>query len=156
MNSAEQEKVILVNEQDEWMGLADKMQAHKDGLLHRAFSVFVFNSNNELLIQQRADHKYHSPGLWSNTCCSHPRKGESTYAAAHRRLKEELGFDCDIEKAFAFRYKADVGNGLIENEYDHIYTGYTDKVPNINPDEVKDYEFVPVNTLLQRVEEDPQ
>lgn len=156
MDSAMSEKVILVNEQDEWVGLADKMQAHKDGLLHRAFSVFVFNSKNELLIQQRADHKYHSPGLWSNTCCSHPRKGESTFSAAHRRMKEELGFDCDIEKAFVFRYKSDVGGGLIENEYDHIYTGYSDKIPQINPEEVQDFRFIPISELLVRVEKEPE
>lgn len=155
MNSAEQEQVILVNEQDEWMGLAGKMQAHKEGLLHRAFSVFVFNSRNELLIQQRAGHKYHSPGLWSNTCCSHPRKGESTFAAAHRRMQEEMGFDCDIDKAFVFRYKADVGGGLIENEYDHIYTGYTHDMPNINTDEVQDFKFISVARLMDWIEKEP-
>ncbi len=155
MNSVAEEKVILVNEQDEWMGLAGKMQAHKEGLLHRAFSVFVFNSDNELLIQQRAGHKYHSPGLWSNTCCSHPRKGESTFAAAHRRMKEELGFDCAIEKAFEFRYNSEVGNGLIENEYDHIYIGYTDKIPQINPEEVQDYRFISIDKLADRLETEP-
>ena len=113
--------VIVVNEKDEWLGSMEKLLAHKEGVLHRAFSVFVVNDKNELLLQQRAEGKYHSGGLWSNTCCSHPAPGESTTAAAHRRLQEEMGFDCDIEKIFELRYKSDVGNGLIENEYDHIY-----------------------------------
>lgn len=155
MNSGEMEKVILVNEQDEWVGLADKMEAHQNGLLHRAFSVFVLNSKDELLIQKRADNKYHSARLWSNTCCSHPRKGESTFAAAHRRLQEELGFDCDIEKAFTFRYKSDVGNGLIENEYDHIYIGYFDDEPKLNTEEAQDSRFISIHELEEWIKAEP-
>lgn len=151
-----QEQVIVVNEQDEWLGLADKLRAHKEGLLHRAFSVFVLNSNNEVLIQKRADGKYHSAGLWSNACCSHPRQGESTMAAAHRRLQEELGFDCKIEEVFTFRYKADVGDGLIENEYDHIYIGYYDGDTALNTEEVSAVQYVAMDKLLQWIETEPQ
>ncbi len=151
-----QNDVILVNERDEWLGLEEKMEAHKKGLLHRAFSVFVLNSNNEVLLQQRAAHKYHSGGLWSNTCCSHPRAGESTIHAAHRRLQEEMGFDCDIEKIFTFRYRAEVGNMLIENEYDHIYMGHFDGEPQLNNEEVAAYKFVPPDELAEWVEREPE
>ncbi|HEY9177327.1 MAG TPA: isopentenyl-diphosphate Delta-isomerase [Flavipsychrobacter sp.] len=150
------DEVILVNERDEWLGLEEKMEAHKKGLLHRAFSVFVLNSNNEVLLQKRAQHKYHSGGLWSNTCCSHPRAGESTMYAAHRRLQEEMGFDCEIERVFSFRYRAEVDNMLIENEYDHIYVGYFDGTPKLNSDEVAEYKFVPVDELAARVERNPE
>lgn len=113
------EKVILVNEQDEVLGVMEKMEAHEKALLHRAFSVFIFNDKHELLLQQRAFSKYHSGGLWTNTCCSHPRPGESTEAAAIRRLKEEMGFTANLEKAFSFTYKAHFENGLTEHEFDH-------------------------------------
>lgn len=150
-----EEKVIRVNEQDEYLGLADKMQAHIEGILHRAFSVFIMNDNGEMLLQQRALSKYHSPGLWSNACCSHPRFGESTTAAAHRRMVEEMGFDCEMEKIFTFRYKAEVGQGLIENEYDHIYIGnYNGKVL---PDEkeVACYKFIAIDDLQEWMDKEP-
>lgn len=150
-----QENVIIVNERDEWLGIANKMAAHKEGLLHRAFSVFVLNSKNELLIQKRADGKYHSAGLWSNACCSHPRQGESTMAAAHRRLQEELGFDCTVEEVFTFRYKADVGDGLIENEYDHVYVGYYDGEPVPNNEEVSAVQYISIDKLLLWIEIEP-
>ncbi len=147
--------VILVNEQDEWLGTMEKLEAHQKGLLHRAFSVFVINDKNEMLLQQRADGKYHSGGLWSNTCCSHPAPGESTKAAAHRRLQEEMGFDCDIDAIFTLRYKSDVGNSLIENEYDHIFIGrYSDTVEH-NPEEVKDHKFVSITELEQWIKNEP-
>lgn len=156
MKTNTRDKVIVVNESDEWTGTADKLQAHKEGLLHRAFSVFVLNTNNEMLIQKRADGKYHSAGLWSNACCSHPMPGESTVSAAHRRLQEELGFDCEIEELFTYRYKTDVGNGLIENEYDHIYIGQYDGVPQLNKDEVGDYAYVNLDDLADQLRSDPQ
>lgn len=151
-----EEKVICVNEKDEYLGLANKMQAHVEGLLHRAFSVFIMNDSGEMLLQQRADSKYHSPSLWSNACCSHPRFGESTTAAAHRRLQEEMGFDCDIEQIFTFRYKADVGGGLIENEYDHIYIGNYNGVVEPNSDEVLSYKYVALDDLQEWLAREPE
>lgn len=128
------DEVILVDEQDVEMGTMEKMEAHQKALLHRAFSVFIFNSNGEMLLQQRASHKYHSPLLWSNTCCSHPRPGETVEAAATRRLQEELGFTCTVKKAFSFVYKTAFDNGLTEHEFDHVFIGiYNDAIiPNAN------------------------
>ncbi|MEZ5018430.1 MAG: isopentenyl-diphosphate Delta-isomerase [Flavipsychrobacter sp.] len=151
-----EEKVICVNEQDEYLGLANKMQAHIDGTLHRAFSVFIMNDSGEMLLQQRAKNKYHSPGLWSNACCSHPRFGESTTAAAHRRMREEMGFDCSIEKIFTFRYKAEVGQGLIENEYDHIYIGNYSGEIIPNKEEVASYKYVAIDDLYEWMKKEPQ
>lgn len=152
----QQEQVILVNEKDEWLGTMEKMQAHEKGALHRAFSVFIVNNNNELLLQQRALGKYHSGGLWSNTCCSHPAPGESTLTAAHRRLKEEMGFDCNLEEIFSLRYQSEVGNELIENEYDHIYIGcYTGEIA-INTNEAKDYAYVSVDKIKEMMHESPE
>ena len=148
--------VILVNEQDEWIGTMDKMEAHRSGALHRAFSVFVVNSKNELLLQQRAIEKYHSAGLWSNTCCSHPMPGESTIAAAHRRLQEEMGFDCKLQASFTLRYQAEVGNDLIENEYDHIYIGHYDGDVHINKEEVHESRFVDLDTIQQWMTTEPK
>lgn len=148
--------VILVNENDEWIGTMDKMEAHQQGALHRAFSVFIVNSKNELLLQQRAIEKYHSAGLWSNTCCSHPMPGESTIAAAHRRLQEEMGFDCKLKPAFTLRYQSEVGNNLIENEYDHIYIGHYDGAVHINKEEVHESRFVPLDTIQQWMTDEPK
>lgn len=148
--------VILVNEQDEWLGTMEKLEAHQKGLLHRAFSVFVVNDKNEMLLQQRADGKYHSGGLWSNTCCSHPAPGESTMAAAHRRLQEEMGFDCEIEPIFTLRYKSDVGNGLIENEYDHIYVGRFNGSVHINAEEAKSYQYIEISKLEEWLKNEPE
>ncbi len=153
--AVQKDRVILVNEKDEWQGTMEKMQAHKEGVLHRAFSVFVLNEKNEMLLQRRAMHKYHSPGLWSNTCCSHPMPGESTLAAAHRRLQEEMGFDCDLVAAFEFRYSSPVGNGLIENEYDHIYIGaYNDEI-TINAEEASEYEYMPLHVVEEKIKQQP-
>lgn len=152
----QQEQVILVNEKDEWLGTMGKLQAHKNGALHRAFSVFIINNNNEVLLQQRALSKYHSGGLWSNACCSHPAPGESTLAAAHRRLQEEMGFDCDLENIFSLRYTSDVGNNLIENEYDHIYIGYYSGDVNIDTNEAKDYAYVSVDKIKEMMQESPE
>lgn len=140
-------QVILVNHKDEWIGTMEKMQAHKEGYLHRALSVIIMNDNNEMLIQQRAEGKYHSGSLWSNACCSHPMPGESTIGAAHRRLKEELGFDCDLDALFTMQYKTEVDNSLTEHEYDHIFIGNYNGPVNINPEEVKDYKYISLTEL---------
>jgi isopentenyl-diphosphate Delta-isomerase len=131
------QQVILVNELDEQTGVMEKMEAHEKALLHRAFSVFIFNKEGLILLQQRAVTKYHSPGLWTNACCSHPNPGEETLAAAERRLNEELGFVTPIKKAFHFTYKAVFDNGLTEHEFDHVFVGAYDGNMNLNADEVK-------------------
>ena len=135
------EYVILVNENDEVVGTMEKMEAHQRGLLHRAFSIFIFNKKGEMMLQQRSLDKYHSPGLWTNACCSHPRPGESTMDAAKRRLVEELGFSTELKKVFDFTYKSAFENGLTEHEFDHVYVGTfeSDIQPNIN--EVMDLKF---------------
>ena len=135
------ERVTLVDSRDAVVGSADKYDAHVSGLLHRAFSVFVYDDAGRLLLQRRQRAKYHSGGLWSNTCCSHPRPGESTAAAAHRRLVEEMGFDCPLETAFTFVYRADVGGGLIEHEYDHVFVGRWRGEPVPDPTEVEEWRW---------------
>lgn len=149
------ESCILVDESDIQIGTEEKIKTHEKGLLHRAFSVFVFNAAGELLLQQRSFTKYHSGGLWTNTCCSHPRPGEETLAAAHRRLKEEMGFDCPLEEVFTFRYTAPFGNGLTENEYDHVLFGDWDGEFQSNPDEVAATRWVNPNTLKEELAQDP-
>jgi isopentenyl-diphosphate Delta-isomerase len=144
-----EEKVVLVSHNDEQIGLMEKMKAHENAILHRAFSVFVFNGKKELMLQQRALHKYHSPGLWTNTCCSHPRHLEEPELAGHRRMMEEMGFDCDLKKAFNFIYKADVGQGLTEYEFDHVFVGYSDKQARINPDEVADWKYMKLDDIAE-------
>lgn len=144
-----EEQVILVDENDQQIGLMPKMEAHEKALLHRAFSVFVFNSENELMMQQRAAHKYHSPGLWTNTCCSHQREGESNLEAGKRRLQEEMGFETDLEEVMSFIYKAPFDNGLTEHEFDHIMIGYYNEIPNINPDEVADWKWMSLKTIKE-------
>ena len=137
-----EEEVILVNEQDEKIGLMPKMEAHEKALLHRAFSVFVFNKDNQLMLQQRALDKYHSPGLWTNTCCSHQRDGESNIDAGTRRLQEEMGFVTELEETTSFKYKAPFDNGLTEHEYDHVLVGNYNEDPQLNPDEVADWKWM--------------
>ncbi|HLZ89421.1 MAG TPA: isopentenyl-diphosphate Delta-isomerase [Puia sp.] len=138
----EREEVILVNQEDTPLGTMEKMEAHRKALLHRAFSVFIFNSRGEMLLQRRAPGKYHSPGLWTNACCSHPRPGEETRAAACRRLREELGFTTELEKLFDFTYRSEFDNGLTEFEFDHVFVGHYDK-EDIRPNaaEVSDYGY---------------
>lgn len=140
-------EVIVVDEKDQVLGYMEKMEAHKKGVLHRAISVFIINSNNEWLLQQRAAHKYHSGLLWSNTSCTHPTKGESTLEAAHRRLYEEVGLKASLLKVCDFKYRADLDNDLVENELDHIYVGYSDDIPVINQDEVSSYRYVSEEAL---------
>ncbi|HWY10200.1 MAG TPA: isopentenyl-diphosphate Delta-isomerase [Bacteroidia bacterium] len=135
------EEVILVNEADEPIGTMNKMEAHEKGLLHRAISVFIFNSKNQMLLQQRALNKYHSGGLWTNSCCSHPRPGETTLNAAKRRLKEEMGIETDLTFKTAFTYKTKFDNGLTEHEVDHVFTGYFNEDPKLNPNEANNFKW---------------
>lgn len=151
-----EEKVILVSETDDQLGLMGKMEAHKKGILHRAFSVFVFNNIGELLLQQRALDKYHSPGLWTNTCCSHQRDGESSLGAGKRRLKEEMGFQCDLEEVFWFIYSAAFDNGLTEHELDHVMVGYYDNDPVINLQEVASFKWMSLDKVKQDIAEHPK
>ena len=146
MNSTE-EHVILVDENDEIIGVMEKLEAHKKGRLHRAFSVFVFNKNQELILQKRALTKYHSGGLWTNTSCSHQRFGESTLDAGHRRLQEEMGFDCELSVSFSFIYKTDFLNGLCEHELDYVLIGHYDGEIDFNPEEVCDYKYMTLNDI---------
>lgn len=149
------EYVILVNKNDMPLGTMEKMEAHEKGVLHRAFSVFVFNTQGQLMLQQRALEKYHSPGLWTNTVCSHPRVGEEVLDAAHRRIQEEMGFDCEIKALFSFVYKSDVGQGLREHEFDHVLIGVTNQQPVLNPDEVADWKYVDFDFVLKDLVENP-
>ena len=146
------ENVILVDVNDNPIGVAEKLEAHQKGNLHRAFSIFIFNNQNQLLIHQRNPKKYHSGGLWTNTCCGHPRPEETTIEAAKRRLNEEMGFVCDIQKEFDFAYKVVFENGLIENEFDHVFTGVYNGIPNPNPIEVSDYKWINWSDLLKDVQ----
>ena len=150
-----EEKVILVNENDEQIGLMEKIEAHEKALLHRAFSVFVFNDKNELMIQQRALSKYHSPGLWTNTCCSHQREGESNIDAGKRRLHEEMGFSTDLNDTISFIYKAPFDNGLTEHEFDHILVGNFEGQPDLNPDEVAAWKWVSLEDLEEDMKKNP-
>jgi isopentenyl-diphosphate delta-isomerase len=151
-----EEQVILVNEKDEPIGLMGKMEAHEKGLLHRAFSVFVFNSKQEVLLQQRAACKYHSPNLWTNTCCSHPRVGETNQQAGERRLQEEMGLQVPLQEVFSFIYKAPFDNGLTEHEYDHVLVGYSDAQPQINPEEVASWKWLSLEAIKEDILQAPE
>ena len=149
------ELLIRVDTLDRALGTVEKLAAHRDGVLHRAFSVFVFDDDQRLLLQRRARGKYHSGGLWSNTCCSHPRAGESVLDAAHRRLPEEMGFDCPLKAVFGFTYRAALDHGLVEHEYDHVLVGRyrDDPVPNL--EEVGEWKWLPVTEVTARLAERP-
>jgi isopentenyl-diphosphate Delta-isomerase len=149
------EQVILVDAEDREQGVLEKSRAHREGRLHRAFSVFVFGSNGTMLLQRRALDKYHSGGLWTNTCCSHPRPGESTAAAAHRRLQEEMGFDCALEETHTFVYRAALDHGMHEHELDHVLVGRSDAIPRPMPDEVMDWGYFAVQWIWKRLGERP-
>lgn len=151
----EEEQVILVNEKDEQIGLMPKLEAHQKALLHRAFSVFIFNGANELMLQQRAMHKYHSPGLWTNTCCSHQRDGESSLEAGKRRLQEEMGFTTPLRETTSFIYKAPFDNGLTEHEYDHILVGEYNDAPIINKDEVAAWKWMSLEDIKEDIIQNP-
>ncbi|RIV47376.1 isopentenyl-diphosphate Delta-isomerase [Flagellimonas pelagia] len=152
----EEEYVILVNESDEPIGLMPKMEAHQKALLHRAFSVFVMNDKGETLLQQRAKEKYHSPLLWTNTCCSHQRDGENNIEAGKRRLMEEMGFSTELKELFSFIYKAPFDNGLTEHEYDHVMMGSFLGEPNINPNEVADWKWMHPEDIKRDIEDNPE
>src|SRR5690554_168226 len=153
---ANYEEVILVNEKDEPIGLMEKIEAHEKALLHRAFSVFILNDKNELMLQQRAAHKYHSPLLWANTCCSHQREGESNIQAGTRRLQEEMGFSVALKELFWFIYKAPFDNGLTEHELDHVMIGYTNQDPIIDPEEVAAWKWMDIDAVREDIEQNPK
>lgn len=150
-----EEQVILVDEQDRAIGTMGKLAAHREGLLHRAISVFIFDDQGRLLLQQRAAHKYHTANLWTNTCCSHPMPGENALDAAHRRLREEMGMEADLSFAFAFQYRAAFDNGLTEHEVDHVFIGHSSHSPIPNPAEVADYRWLHQSDIEQRIHVKP-
>ena len=150
-----EEQVILVDEQDNPIGLMPKLEAHQKALLHRAFSVFILNSKGELMLQQRAKHKYHSPGLWTNTCCSHQRDGETNTQAGKRRLQEEMGFSTQLKEVTSFIYKAPFVNGLTEHEFDHVLLGHYEDDPVINPDEVSSWKWMPIEEVKNDIGQNP-
>jgi len=151
-----EEQVILVDKTDKQIGLMPKLEAHQKAVLHRAFSVFIFNDKNELMLQQRAHDKYHSPGLWTNTCCSHQRNGESNIEAGKRRLYEEMGFVTDLKETISFIYKAPFDNGLTEHEFDHVMIGYYNDEPNINKDEVANWKWMALEDVKNDLNEHPE
>lgn len=146
------ESVILVDENDQMVGTMEKLRAHFTGSLHRAFSIFIFNTNGDLLLQQRAIHKYHSGGKWTNTCCSHPRLGEDTKQAAHRRLNEEMRMECVLNYAFSFIYRSDIQDGIIEHEYDHVFVGVTNSEPIPSAEEVAAFKYMSMQELATELE----
>jgi isopentenyl-diphosphate delta-isomerase len=150
------EYVVLVDNNDNAIGTMEKQQAHVEGVLHRAFSIFIFNSENKLLLQKRASSKYHCGGLWTNTCCSHPRENEIILDAANRRLQEEMGMQCELKPLFNFVYKAEFENGLIEHEYDHVFGGQSNQIPELNTEEVEDYRYIDLEELQAEIKVSPQ
>jgi isopentenyl-diphosphate delta-isomerase len=150
------DQVILVDEKDRFIGVAQKMEAHQKGLLHRAFSIFIFNTKGEMLLQQRALDKYHSGGLWTNACCSHPNPGEEIPAAVKRRLKEEIGIETPVEKIFDLIYKAELDNGLTENEFDHVFAGEYDDEVEINRNEVMDFCYKDIQDIRDSLQMNPE
>lgn len=149
------EIIICVDKNDNEVGHIEKMNAHIKGLLHRALSIFIFNEKNELLLQKRYSGKYHSPGLWTNTCCTHPNKDESTDDAAIRRLQEEMGFSCDLKEVFSFMYYIKFDNDLIEHEFDHVYFGRYSNEISINPLEVEDYKWISLDNIKVDLKTNP-
>jgi isopentenyl-diphosphate delta-isomerase len=149
------ENVILVDEEDNEIGVMEKLEAHKKGKLHRAFSIVVFNTKGEMLIQQRAEEKYHCGGIWANSCCSHPRHSEVIDEAVHRRLQEEMGFDCELKEMFKFTYYSKFDNGLIEYETDHVFFGISDAEVVMNRDEAMDYKWISMPELVKDIAENP-
>lgn len=151
-----EEKVILVNEKDEQIGLMPKLEAHEKAVLHRAFSVFILNDKKEVMLQQRAHQKYHSPLLWTNTCCSHQRNGESNIQAGTRRLQEEMGLSADLKELFHFIYKAPFDNGLTEHELDHVMIGYSNIDPIINKEEVENWKWMSIEEIKEDMQNHPK
>lgn len=148
--------IIKVDENDNELGKIEKMQAHQEGVLHRAFSVFIFNEKGELILQKRSDSKYHSGGLWTNTCCSHPEFGEKLEDAVKRRLKEEMGLACDSKKVFQFIYRSKLENNLIEHELDHVFFGRTNSFPVLNLEEASEWKYVEMDDLKNEISEFPE
>ena len=155
MGIIELNEVILVNQHDEVIGKMEKLEAHQKGLLHRAFSVFIFNTKNELLLQKRANGKYHSEGLWTNTCCSHPSPGESIITAANRRLKEEMGMSSELKSIFSFIYNVELENGLYEHELDHVIIGVGNINPIINPIEASMFCWKSIDEIIMDINTNP-
>lgn len=153
---SEEEEVVLVDERDNVLGSMPKLQAHREGRLHRAISVFVFNRAGEMLLQRRARGKYHSGGLWTNACCSHPRAGEKPHRAAVRRLQEEMGLECPLDYSFSFLYRAELQGGLTEHELDHVFVGELDQDPVPDPHEVSEWRWVPVERVRRELAENPE
>ena len=151
-----EEEVILVNENDEQVGTMPKLEAHEKAALHRAFSIFILNDKNEVMLQQRAAHKYHSPLLWTNTCCSHQRVGETNIQAGTRRLQEEMGFVTEIKELFHFIYKAPFDNGLTEHELDHVMIGHSNQEPQINEDEVASWKWMSTEAIKNDISNSPE
>lgn len=154
-NNLKEENVVLVNENDEQIGLMPKMEAHEKAVLHRAFSIFVMNDKGETMLQQRAAHKYHSPLLWTNTCCSHQRDGENNIDAGQRRLAEEMGFVTELEELFSFIYKAPFDNGLTEHELDHVMIGSYNEDPFVNSEEVADWKWMKPAAIKEDIANHP-
>jgi len=150
-----EERIVLVDEQGNDIGYDEKLKVHLEGKLHKAFSIFIFNNKKKLLLQKRAADKYHSGGMWTNTCCSHQRENESFYEALHRRLKEEVGFDCDLKELGRFVYRAEFNNGLIEHELDYVYIGEYDGEPEVNPNEIEEWKWVELEELKKDVVNNP-
>jgi isopentenyl-diphosphate delta-isomerase len=148
--------VVLVDSNDQEIGTCEKLEAHVKGLLHRAFSVFIFNDAGELLLQRRAFGKYHSEGLWTNTCCSHPAPGETSGEAGKRRLIEEMGMECELHESFSFEYRASLDHSLTEHELDHVLFGYSNEAPKLNPEEAIDYKWVALEELTNSIATQPE
>jgi isopentenyl-diphosphate delta-isomerase len=154
MNDGLEERLILVDESDDEIGIGEKSAVHLKGLLHRAFSVFVFDPHGNMLLQRRSNLKYHSPGLWSNSCCGHPRPGETTENAAHRRLREEMGFDCSLSEVFSFIYRTKIGDSLFEHEFDHVFIGNFNGLPSPTTEEVQDWKWIEIKRLERDIAKD--
>jgi len=150
------EKVILVDENDNELGSMEKIEAHQKSMLHRAISVFIVSHSGEWLLQRRALHKYHSPGLWTNACCSHPYPGETSMVAAHRRLKEEMGLQSELKEIFHFTYLEKLDNNMTEHELDHVFLGFTDEKPTINSEEVEDWKYISYSDISDEINNNPE
>lgn len=148
--------VILVDENDQEIGFMEKLQAHELGLLHRAFSVFIFNNKHELLLQRRSEIKYHTPSMWTNTCCSHPQPNEDLLQAAKKRLEEEMGITCELNKSFSFLYKVEMENQLVENEIDHVFIGFSNDNPILNTDEASSHQWISLENLKKNIQNTPE
>ena len=148
--------VVLVDKEDRKVGVMEKLEAHQKGLLHRAFSIFIFNDNDEMLLQKRALGKYHSGGLWTNTCCSHPSENESILEAGKRRLSEEMNYEADLKACFSFIYKVDLDNDLSEHELDHVLIGRSNSNPILNPEEASDYKWISIDSVISDINENDE